>query len=108
MDAVLAVVQTWDDVEGWGVCSAEEFPGGCWVHYSVLAVPGFRRLTAGDTVWLVAEVGEQDGYDFRATRCCPVGVSFDAEGEQVSQASSEAYMSRLHLSFDEDDPPASR
>ncbi|MCO7221172.1 hypothetical protein [Klenkia sp. PcliD-1-E] len=72
MDVVLAVVQAWDDDEGWGVCSAEGLPGGCWVHFSAVDVPGYRRLTVGDQVRLVVEPVEQDGYAFRAVRCSPV------------------------------------
>ena len=108
MDAVLAVVQAWNGDEGWGVCSAEQFPGGCWVHFSAVDVSGFRRLTEGDSVWLVAEVGEQDGYGFRATRCWPVAASPEFGAERPTQVSSDAYVSQLDLSFDNDDPPVSR
>jgi CspA family cold shock protein len=108
MEAVLAVAQTWDDDEGWGVCSAQEFPGGCWVHFSVLDVSGFRRLTEGDTVWLVAEAFEQDGYAFRATQCWPVTEASGLDGELTVESGSEAYSSQLHLSFDDEGPPASR
>ncbi|WP_128802461.1 MULTISPECIES: cold shock domain-containing protein [unclassified Streptomyces] len=63
-----AMVREWDDDEGWGVLDSRETPGGCWTHFSVVEEPGFRSLTAGQKVALEWESGEQDGFQYRATR----------------------------------------
>src|SRR3954451_10122347 len=51
--------------DGWGVIDAEEVPGGCWVSFTVIAVDGYRKLTAGEHVRFAFETAAQDGYDFR-------------------------------------------
>ena len=64
-----AVVREWHADEGWGVVDADETPGGCWVHFSVVVMDGFRFLTVGQRVDLDWESAQdQDGYRFRATR----------------------------------------
>jgi CspA family cold shock protein len=62
-----AVVRVWHPDDGWGVVDAEAVPGGCWVHFSVVDVPGYRELRAGQQVLLEFEHVEQDGYAYRAT-----------------------------------------
>jgi cold shock protein len=69
---VVGVVRVWHGEEGWGVVDAPETPGGCWVHYSVVEVPGHRELRAGQQVLLDAEAADQNGYAFRATRVEPL------------------------------------
>jgi CspA family cold shock protein len=64
----VGVVRFFDAREGWGVIDAADFPGGCWVHFSALAMPGFRQLAAGQQVSLRAEPADQDGFAFRAVR----------------------------------------
>ena len=61
-----AVVRTFDPELGWGVLDAPELSGGCWVHWSVLQMDGYRQLRAGETVSVEWEAGEQDGYRYRA------------------------------------------
>lgn len=108
LDPVLAVVQAWNGDEEWGVCLAEQFPGGCWLLFSSIDVPGYRHLTVEETVRLVAEVGDQGGYDFRPTWCWLAGAgSLAVEGKQRDQATFEAYVSQLDLCFGDKDPPAS-
>ncbi|SFG92454.1 cold-shock protein [Streptomyces mirabilis] len=67
-----ATVREWDDEEGWGVLDSDETPGGCWAHFSVIEMPGFRFLTPGRKVIMEWEEGEQDGYQYRATRIVAV------------------------------------
>ena len=62
------LVRQWDDDEGWGVIDSSETPGGCWAHFSVVEVDGFRKLAAGEAVTFEFEAAEQDGFAFRATR----------------------------------------
>lgn len=63
----IGTVHKWNDDAGWGVVESPDTPGGCWVHYSVLQVSGWRSLSVGDDVAFEWEVAEQDGYSFRAT-----------------------------------------
>ncbi|MGH3326748.1 MAG: cold shock domain-containing protein [Streptomycetales bacterium] len=71
MGATRGGVRCWDDEPGLGVVDSADTSGGCWVHWSVVDVDGFRRLVAGQGVWLEWESGWQDGYDYRATRVTP-------------------------------------
>ena len=48
-------VRCWNDEEGWGVIDSAATPGGCWTHFSDLAVPGFRTLRPGQPVELEYE-----------------------------------------------------
>jgi len=40
-------VRSLDDEEGWGVIDSVQTPGGCWAHFSAVAVEG-RRQGSGD------------------------------------------------------------
>lgn len=97
-------VQAWHDDQGWGVVESPETPGGCWVHFSAVAVAGDRSLTPGQPVrleWLPAR--DQDGYRFVAVRVWPDGT------EPVDLTPGEpgdAYRSTLTISFDR--PPEAR
>jgi len=62
------VVREWWDEEGWGVVDCDETPGGCWAHYSMIEMDGFRSLSAGDLVSLEWIEVDQDGYRYRAER----------------------------------------
>ncbi|WP_221328493.1 cold shock domain-containing protein [Actinoplanes sp. L3-i22] len=62
------VVREFHVDEGWGVVDGPAIPGGCWVHFSAIAVGGFRQLTEGQHVWFRAEAAEQDGFNFRAVK----------------------------------------
>jgi CspA family cold shock protein len=94
-------VQVWHDEEGWGVLDSAATPGGCWAHFSCVAVAGHRSLAAGEAVRFDAEPADQDGFAFRALAvwpadAAPVGREADVTGP------SSAYESRLTLSFDEE------
>ena len=67
----LCVVTRWNDDEGCGVAEAGDVPGGCWMHFSVVEVPGCRTLRAGQTVIADWEEREQDGFRYTATRVSP-------------------------------------
>ena len=71
-DRILGVVRVWHREDGWGVVDAPQTPGGCWVHFSVVDVPGYRELRAGQQVLLQVEDAGQDGYAYRATHVEPV------------------------------------
>jgi CspA family cold shock protein len=69
------VVRFWHDDEGWGVIDSPSAPGGCWAHFSVIDMPGFRKLTRGQQVWVTILEGPQDGYGYQAE-----SVALDAPG----------------------------
>lgn len=66
--AVVGMVRWFDADEGWGVLEAPEVPGGCFVHFSSIEMPGYRQLRAGQRVRFTIERPGflQDGYSYRA------------------------------------------
>jgi CspA family cold shock protein len=90
------VVREWHADEGWGVLDAPEVPGGCWVHFSNVAVAGYRSLDAGQEVALEWAEPGQDGYDYRAVRVWPWG----SDPVPPPQSPDGAYSSSLTLDFD--------
>jgi CspA family cold shock protein len=96
-------VRTFDADEGWGVIDGPDVPGGCWVHFSAIEMPGFRALVAGQRVTFRAEAANQDGFAFRATK---VWTGADEPPDQPpTRGNSAAYRSTLTLTFDEPDAP---
>ena len=55
--------------KGWGAISSPDIPDGsdAWVHFSVIAMDGFRELAAGDRVEFSYEQAQQDSFRYRAT-----------------------------------------
>lgn len=96
-----ATVREWHVDEGWGVVDSDQTPGGCWVHFTHLAVAGHRALEPGQVVELEWKSPGQDGYAFRATRVWPAGT--DPVTVELSPP-SEAFTSRLTLTFDDGQP----
>ncbi|BBF99479.1 MULTISPECIES: cold shock domain-containing protein [Pseudonocardia] len=97
-------VRVWHDEEGWGVIDSPATPGGCWAHYSDVAVPGLRALHRGRPVELEWEPVEQDGFGFRAVRVRPRGEEpYDRPPRASASEDGTAYRSTLTISFDE--PP---
>ncbi|MGI8682148.1 MAG: cold-shock protein [Mycobacteriales bacterium] len=64
-------VRLWKTEDGWGVIDSPGTPGGCWAHFSVVAMEGYRTLVVGQRVRFVAQSPGQDGYAFRATEVIP-------------------------------------
>lgn len=60
------VVREFLPEEGWGVVDANEVPGGCWVHFSMIHMQGYAQLIPGQVVEFTFEPADQDGYTFRA------------------------------------------
>ncbi|GAB2577544.1 hypothetical protein Aab01nite_11560 [Paractinoplanes abujensis] len=91
-------VRMFDVDEGWGVIDGPDVPGGCWVHFSVLAMDGFRMLTPGQRVSFTAEAAQQDGFAFRAVK---VWTGPDEPVDAPRPVStSTAYESWLTVTFD--------
>jgi cold shock protein len=65
---VKAVVRSWDSGEGWGILASAKTPGGCWAHYSVIEMRGYKTLEVGQVVDVEWKTPGQDGFDFCATR----------------------------------------
>ena len=64
----VGTVRTYDADEGWGVIDGPDVPGGCWVHFSAIAMDGYRQLMRGQHVRFRAEPAEQDSFAFRAVK----------------------------------------
>jgi CspA family cold shock protein len=94
-------VRVWHDEEGWGVIDSAETPGGCWVHFSAVLVPGHRALQPGQEVELEHQAGQQDGHAHRAVRVWPAGAE---PMEAPAGPPGAPYSSTLTLTFDDDDP----
>lgn len=93
----VGTVRFWNDGEGWGVIVSPETPGGCWTHFSHVAVAGYRTLRLGQRVELEWEAPGQDGYPFRAIRAWPDG---EEPWEAPTETSGSSYRSTLTLWFD--------
>ena len=91
------VVSEWRDEEGWGVLDSDETPGGCWAHFSVLRMAGYRRALPGQTVVFTYEAGAQDGYGYRALDVTIDGVPSQ---EPEHRASSPGYVSAFRIKKD--------
>jgi CspA family cold shock protein len=96
----VGVVREFHAVEGWGVVDGADVPGGCWVHFSAIAMDGYRQLTPGQRVSYSAEAADQDGFRFRAVTVWPDGVEPDLTRLEP-RANSVAYRSSLTITFDE-------
>jgi CspA family cold shock protein len=95
----VGLVRAFDPDEGWGVIDAPEVPGGCWVHFSAIAMDGYRTLAQGQRVSFRAEAASQDGYAFRAVKVWTEAVE-PPDPPRVS-GDSAAYRSWLTLTFDD-------
>lgn len=95
------VVRTYHRDEGWGIIDGPGVPGGCWVHFSVIAMSGFRELVPGQEVSFLAEAASQDGFAYRAVKVWTGGT--EPDDSLRDGVPSSAYRSSLTLTFDE--PP---
>jgi len=87
--------------EGWGVIDAPGVPGGCWVHFSAIAVPGYRSLRAGQAVTFRAVRARQDGYAYAAVKVW----TGDQEPPDTGPGSpGGAYDSTLTITYDAGGP----
>jgi cold shock protein len=71
--AVAGVVKWFDADQGWGVIDAPQVPGGCFVHFSCIQMPGYRHLDAGQHVRFTFEQPGflQDGCHYRVLAVWP-------------------------------------
>jgi CspA family cold shock protein len=65
--ATKGTVREWNALEALGVIDSKATPGGCWVHFSAVRVPGIE-LHVGEEVLFDYEQADQDSYSYRATR----------------------------------------
>ena len=71
---VSGTVRFWLSDEGWGVIDSLETPGGCFAHFGVLRMEGYRQLLAAQPVeleWEVPARGDYEGWPFFATEVLP-------------------------------------
>lgn len=97
---VVGTVREWHEDLGWGVIDSPETPGGCWAHFSHVAVGGYRTLRAGQRVTLEWASPGQDGFPYRAERVWPEGAEPVLENAPPGQ--DGAFSSTLTLTFDEE------
>jgi CspA family cold shock protein len=95
-------VRTFDADEGWGVIDGPDVPGGCWVHFSAIAMDGYRELARGQLVSFRVEAASQDGFAYRAVKVWTGDV--EPPDQPQTQGSSAAYHSSLTLTFDTPHP----
>lgn len=100
----LGVVREWSAEQGVGIVDSPDTAGGCWVHYSAVAVQGYKDLTPGQSVEFDWEAPGQDGFDFRAIRVWPAGPTPYDEPVESPGRPSPAYHSELTLTFDDEGP----
>jgi len=91
------VVREWHSDDGWGVIDSAVTPGGCWVSFGSVLMPGYRSLVPGAAVAFEFEDGPQDGFAYRATAVWTGG----ARPEPEPGGPSAAYHSTLRLEFDD-------
>ncbi|GGN85602.1 hypothetical protein GCM10010112_66200 [Actinoplanes lobatus] len=95
-------MRTFDADEGWGVIDGPDVPGGCWVHFSAIAIDGYRELARGQHVSFRAEAASQDGFAYRAVKVWMGGS--EPPDQPGVQGNSAAYESSLTLIFDPPHP----
>ncbi|MEV0158140.1 cold shock domain-containing protein [Micromonospora sp. NPDC050686] len=100
------VVRTYHSDEGWGIIDGPGVPGGCWVHFSVIAMNGLRQLAAGQRVSFLAEAATQDGFAYRAVKVWTGDTEPDDQRREGTESS--AFRSTLTLTFDEPPEPSGR
>ncbi|WP_134765329.1 cold shock domain-containing protein [Nocardioides sp. 1609] len=93
-------VRIWHDGAGWGVIDSDATPGGCWAHFSVVLVGGYRQLTPGQAVTFTFETAEQDGFAFQALEAWPADQD-PVRTEATDAGGSGAMRSTLTLTFDD-------
>lgn len=91
-------VRTFNADEGWGVLDGPDVPGGCWVHFSAIAMDKYRTLTPGQHVSFRAEAVSQDGFAYRAVKVWTDDI--EPPDRPRTQGGSAAYHSSLTLTFD--------
>jgi CspA family cold shock protein len=91
-------VRAFDADEGWGVIDGPDVPGGCWVHFSAIAMDGYRELAQGQPVSFRAEAATQAGFAYRAVKVWTGSV--ELPDHPLTKDSSNAYRSSLTLTFD--------
>ena len=96
----VGVVREFHAEAGWGVIDGSDVPGGCWVHFSAIAIDGYRQLMPGQLVSYLAEAANYDGFRFQAVAVWPDGVEPDLTRLEP-QANSVAYRSSLTITFDD-------
>jgi len=93
------VEREWNDDEGYGVIDSPSTPGGSWVHFSSIAMDGYRSLATGDLVAFTYEAGQQDGSDYRAILVWPPGAEPSTPPAPVASSGEPgtAYQSTLTI-----------
>lgn len=92
-------VREWHAEEGWGVIDSPAAPGGCWAHFSAIAMDGYRALAVGDEVEVDVEAADQDGYAYRALTVRVPGHPGHGEPRRLNRKQVRAFRSGFHVAF---------
>ena len=96
--ATEGTVREWSADEGFGVIDSTETPGGCWAHFSVIVMDGYRSLQAGQRVSFTFEPASQDGFSYVAITVWPPGVKPETPRPPLAgHGPSAAYRSSLTI-----------
>ncbi|GAB2872129.1 cold-shock protein [Nocardioides pacificus] len=102
-DSARGTVREWHAEDGWGVIDSDDTPGGCWAHFSMVLMAGYRTLQAGQEVRFTFEAPGQDGYAFSAEEVRPVGQAPVREVVHHVTGPSAGFRSELVVTFDDED-----
>jgi CspA family cold shock protein len=69
-------VVIWHDDEGWGALASTGVEGEVRVHFSSIAIEGYKTLRAGQSVSFTYVTPGQDGYPHRAISVRPRGDDY--------------------------------
>ncbi len=93
-------VRVWRRDQGWGVLDSEQTPGGCWAHFSVVRMPGFKELRVEQEVEFEWVHANQDGYRYRAVSVSPTDEGETPDGPAAQTDTIETAASRSRLLID--------
>lgn len=100
----VGTVREWHDESGWGVIDSPATPGGCFVHYGSVRMPGYRSLAVGAEVHFECEPARQEACDFLATAVWPPGVEPGSPEPGPDDAADQAFASELVIELDQPEP----
>jgi CspA family cold shock protein len=96
----VGIVREFDSIQGVGVVDSPDTPGGCWVHFSMIDIDGYKTLQPGEEVALTFESAVQDGFSYRAVRVRRVATQGMSPQALPKDSATSPYSSQLRI-----DPP---
>lgn len=101
----LGTVRAWHAELGWGVLDSPATPGGCWAHFSVVRMAGYRGVPPGTEVHFEYEEVGQDEFAFRATAVWPPGVEPGSpDSDVLEEDATSEFATTLVIELDQPEP----